>query len=90
MKKIILTLGTLLFSTSVFASDFRFAYESSEFSSPESVAAFHERLEDAARDYCNGRYLKNRNLRAKGTCLDDVISIVVDEIGDPYLVADSS
>jgi UrcA family protein len=97
MKKIALALGALVLSTSVFASDFRFSYDASEFSTPEKFAAFHDRLESAARSYCVSQYLENgSSAEAKlhahhdhfeKACLNDLVSDVVEKIGDQRLVA---
>jgi len=87
MKKIVITLGALIFSASVFASDFRFAYEASEFSSPEGFATFHDRLENAARSYCAHEYFKNGSLSGRSACTEEVMAIVIDEIGDKRLLA---
>lgn len=97
MKKIVLALGALVVSTSVFASDFRFSYEASEFSTPEKFAAFHDRLESSARSYCVNQYMENgSSAEAKlhahhdhfeKACLNDLVSGVVERIGDQRLVA---
>jgi len=96
MKKTALALGALIFSTSVFASDFRFGYEASEFATPEKFAAFHERLENAARSYCVDEYRENGHSDAglhahhshfEKACLTGLVSDVVAKIGDQRLVA---
>lgn len=97
MKKIVLALGALLFSTSVFASDFRFAYEASEFSTPEKFASFHARLETAARDYCVDQHMQEgssaearlhaHHKHFEQSCLTDLVTDVVEKIGDNRLVA---
>jgi UrcA family protein len=97
MKKILIALGALVFSTSVFASDFRFSYEASELSTPEKSAAFHERLEGEARSYCVAQYLENgssadaqlhaHHAHFEKACLTDLVSDVVEKIGDQRLVA---
>jgi len=92
MKKIAFVLGALLISTSVFASDFRFAYDPSELSTPAKSAAFHVRLENAARDYCVNQHMKNggsaearlhaHHRHFEQSCVTGLVSQVVERIGD--------
>jgi len=96
MKKIAFVLGALLISTSVFASDFRFAYDPSELSTPAKSAAFHARLESAARDYCVDQHMENggsaearlhaHHQHFEQSCVTDLVSQVVERIGDKGLV----
>ena len=96
MNKIVFVLGALLISTSAFASDFRFAYDPGELSTPAKSAAFHARLENAARDYCVNQHMENgasteAHLHAhhqhfEQSCVTDLVSKVVERIGDKGLL----
>lgn len=97
MRNAVFALATLILSTSVYASDFRFAYDRDEFATPEKYAAFHERLEDAARSYCVDQFaeqagMTNARLHADHdhfdkACVTDLVSDVAEKIGDQRLVA---
>ncbi len=87
MKNILLVLAALMFSTSAMARDFHFQYEPSELSTPEKLTALHTRLENSVNKYCAASYRETRSLHDKGRCMNSLVSIVIEDIGDRRLVA---
>lgn len=80
MNRTILFAATLLIAGAASADQFRFSYSERDFSSPEAVAALHERIEQSARSYCGKQYSKTKHLSQYGSCVEDVVSEMTDGI----------
>jgi len=87
MKKILIVLAALMFSTSAMARDFHFPYEPSELSTPSKLAALHSRLEISVKKYCAASYRVTRSLHDKSRCMKSLVSIAIEDIDDRRLVA---
>ena len=85
MIKTTLAAAALLLASSAFADQFRFSYTEADFSSPNAVAALHQRIQSSARSYCNREYFTDRSLREVQACVVDVAAQMVDGIDDRRL-----
>jgi len=80
MTRIAIFAISLLMAGAAFADQFRFSYSEKDFSSPQAVAALHERIESSARSYCFRQYSKTRHLSQYGSCVDEVVEQMTDGI----------
>ena len=88
MNKIALTLAMLSLAGAAAASDrpvFRWAPE--DLTTLERVALTHERVEEAARDFCQAHVNGTRGLRQWRACITAVEDEIVASVGDQRLTA---
>lgn len=87
MKKLTLAALTVVLGTSAYAGDFTFSYENEELLSDSTMSALHTRLEREARSYCTDRYRTIRDLAATSSCMREIVSATIENIGSEELVA---
>ena len=83
-------LSIACFANIASANQFRFSYSEKDFSSPQAVAALHQRIKSTARNYCGKQFSKTRHLYQYGSCVTEVISELTDGIDAGRRFADTS
>lgn len=90
MKRFAVIAISLLVAGTASANQFRFSYSEKDFSSPQAVAALHQRIESTARNYCGKQLSKTRYLSQYSSCVEDVISELTSGIDAGRRFADAS
>lgn len=84
-----LALGTLLLAGAVSASAAPrvFQWSSAELSSLDGIVSTHQRIQNAARSYCQDRLHGTRGVWQMRTCVSAVTDEIVTSVGDARLTA---
>lgn len=87
-RSLILAAASLLASASMAATgDHVFQYQSGDLTTLERIASTHDRIEDAARDYCQDALYGTRDPGRFERCVTAVVDEVVGGIDDVRLTA---
>ena len=88
MYKVIAIIFTTAVSLNAWANESNYAitYSHAELTTPVGVAAVHERLVQAGRDYCPS-YLQMKSHSAVASCVEGVVEDLVKKINQPALTA---
>lgn len=83
-KTVIAVSSVVLATAAIADGEYRISYTAGELSSHAGVVQVHERIVEAARDYCP-TYMEIRSHSDVKTCVDGVVDDLVSSINHPTL-----